>query len=146
MIAISDEPVSWIRVKTGHLILSQRLALRLGAGHCNGGILLLRPIEHELLTLSRAGPSSNEADHRPGAGVISLWSAQKLIADIDTMQMIKKGQLNFYNAQPMSQPPSAKALPLHHLATKQLFFGPSILSRHNRYFAIRVALGLHGFT
>ena len=50
-----------------------------------------------------------EQDHRavkritnPMLGFKSFWSAQKLIAGIETMHMIKKGQLNCPSGQPMS--------------------------------------------
>jgi transposase-like protein len=50
-----------------------------------------------------------EQDHRavkriiaPMLGFKSFWSAQKLIAGIETMHMVKKGQLHCPNAQPMS--------------------------------------------
>ena len=35
-------------------------------------------------------------------GLKSFWSAQKLIAGIETMHMIKKGQLRCSAGQPMS--------------------------------------------
>jgi transposase-like protein len=38
----------------------------------------------------------------PMLGFKSFWSAQKLIAGIETMHMVKKGQLHCPNAQPMS--------------------------------------------
>ncbi len=50
-----------------------------------------------------------EQDHRavkritaPMLGFQSFWSAQKLIAGIETMHMVKKGQLHCPNPQPMS--------------------------------------------
>jgi transposase-like protein len=50
-----------------------------------------------------------EQDHRavkritdPVLGFKSFWSAQKLIAGIETMRMVKKGQLDCPNGQPMS--------------------------------------------
>ena len=50
-----------------------------------------------------------EQDHRavkritdPMLGFKSFWSAQKLIAGIETMHMIKKGQLHCPSGQPMS--------------------------------------------
>jgi transposase-like protein len=50
-----------------------------------------------------------EQDHRavkritaPTLGFKSFWSAQKLIAGIETMHMVKKGQLHCPNGQPMS--------------------------------------------
>ena len=50
-----------------------------------------------------------EQDHRavkcitdPMLGFKSFWSAQKLIAGIETMHMVKKGQLHCSNVQPMS--------------------------------------------
>ena len=50
-----------------------------------------------------------EQDHRavkrvtdPMMGFKSFWSAQKLIAGIKTMHMIKKGQLHCPSGQPMS--------------------------------------------
>ena len=38
----------------------------------------------------------------PMLGFKSFWSAQKLIAGIETMHMVKKGQLHCPNAQIMS--------------------------------------------
>ena len=38
----------------------------------------------------------------PMMGFKSFWSAQKLIAGIETMHMIKKGQLHCSGGQPMS--------------------------------------------
>lgn len=53
--------------------------------------------------------STIEQDHRavkrltdPMLGFKSFWSAQKLIAGIETMAMVKKGQLHCPNGQPMS--------------------------------------------
>lgn len=50
-----------------------------------------------------------EQDHRavkritnPMLGFKSFWCAQKLIAGIETMHMVKKGQLHCPNGQPMS--------------------------------------------
>jgi putative transposase len=50
-----------------------------------------------------------EQDHRavkriadPMLGFKSFWNAQKLIAGIETMPMIKKGQLHCPDGQPMS--------------------------------------------
>ena len=50
-----------------------------------------------------------EQDHRgvkritnPMLGFKSFWSAQKLIAGIETMHMVKKGQLRCPNGKPMS--------------------------------------------
>jgi len=50
-----------------------------------------------------------EQDHRavkritaPMLGFKSFWSAQKLITGIETMHMVKKGQLHYSNGQPMS--------------------------------------------
>jgi transposase-like protein len=50
-----------------------------------------------------------EQDHRavkritsPMLGFKSFWSAQRLIAGIETMHMVKKGQLDCSNGQPMS--------------------------------------------
>ena len=50
-----------------------------------------------------------EQDHRaakritnPMMGFKSFWSAQKLIAGIETMHMVKKGQLHCPGGQPMS--------------------------------------------
>lgn len=51
----------------------------------------------------------NEQDHRavkritdPMQGLKSFWSAQKLIAGIEIMHMLKKGQLDCPNGRPMS--------------------------------------------
>jgi transposase-like protein len=38
----------------------------------------------------------------PMLGFKSFWSAQKLLAGIETMHMVKKGQLDCSNGQPMS--------------------------------------------
>jgi transposase-like protein len=38
----------------------------------------------------------------PMLGFKSFWSAQKLIADIETMHMVKKGQLHCPSEQAMS--------------------------------------------
>lgn len=53
--------------------------------------------------------STIEQDHRavkrltdPMLGFKSFWSAQKLIAGIEAMAMVKKGQLHCPNGQPMS--------------------------------------------
>jgi transposase-like protein len=50
-----------------------------------------------------------EQDHRsvkritsPMLGFKSFWSAQRLIAGIETMHMVKKGQLHCLNGQPTS--------------------------------------------
>jgi transposase-like protein len=50
-----------------------------------------------------------EQDHRavkritnPMLGFKSFWRAQKLIADIETTHMVKKGQLECSNGEPMS--------------------------------------------
>ena len=91
-----------------------------------------------------------EQDHRavkritnPRLGLKSLWSAQKRIAEIETMHMIKKGQLHFPDRQAMSAADQFYSLAFC-IWFNPVYLGHTTLMRKNRSHSL-IHLGQQGY-
>ena len=80
-----------------------------------------------------------EQDHRavkritgPMLGFKSFWSARIIIAGIETMHMIKKGQMNCPEGSTLSEHSSSTASLFDHQVSDATPFGQSPLLRQNR--------------
>jgi hypothetical protein len=62
-------------------------------------------------------------------GFKSFWSARIIIAGIETMHMIRKGQMDCPAGQPLPQRNSSTALLLENVANETPFLGHTPLKR-----------------